>query len=448
MDGFDIPIGRTKAERRRSAWVTLGQGFEVLLTFSAGEWVNVAAKAPWGETQFQGSVVVLLEAMTRLWRGLAFADPLVPIEKHLIGWRFCRVGLGVHIAPNGALRGMDHEVVPTDDVLRGIVSLGNQLSARLPVAHLAARGWRDRAPVTPEDIAALDASLLKISAQKYNDLGLVPVGKTDDLIYPDDVRVVARSAASRVAPVALRRMLDEIRRSPPQDTPLLDQVAEHLQQSIVLEVGCAFHEMGHAYALAFRQSRGVLPNQPIDIALVLRDFGVEIRRLSVPEAPDLDAVAAWGSYGPVIVVNTQGRHSRTPEGERASLAHEFGHLLVDRNGSRPVADVRWTNGPKGFNASWEQRANAFAAELLLPRETAVRELARQGDLAKTLEVLCSHYQVSQLLALRQLDNHPEGPGGPTSEQSRDIKHKIRKLSLKASSRSAWTRRGPPPKLTR
>lgn len=59
----------------------------------------------------------------------------------------------------------------------------------------------------------------------------------------------------------------------------------------------------------------------------------------------------------------------------------------------------------------EQRANAFAAELLLPREAAAETYRRLTGLEVTFNRLMQQYRVSKTLAARQLLNH-EAERGP------------------------------------
>jgi Zn-dependent peptidase ImmA (M78 family) len=52
----------------------------------------------------------------------------------------------------------------------------------------------------------------------------------------------------------------------------------------------------------------------------------------------IDAVACWGPrHGPAVLLNREGRHAHTERGARATLAHEICHLLIDRQGSLPLA---------------------------------------------------------------------------------------------------------------
>ena len=103
----------------------------------------------------------------------------------------------------------------------------------------------------------------------------------------------------------------------------------------------------------------------VDPDKILRSWGVEIQEFPIPDS-NLDAVAVWGAcHTPTILLNPVGPRSRQVKGQRVTLAHEMCHILVDLDGALPVVDVLGLSG--NVHRAIEQRANAFAAEFLLPR---------------------------------------------------------------------------------
>jgi Zn-dependent peptidase ImmA (M78 family) len=116
---------------------------------------------------------------------------------------------------------------------------------------------------------------------------------------------------------------------------------------------------------------------------------------------NIDALCAWGPrHGPTVLINRNGRLSHFPTGRRSSLAHEICHLLVDRKGSLPVAEVFGGEVPKVP----EQRANAFGAELLLTRDAALTIFLRIRDVEEALGEIAKNYRVSFEVAAWQLLN--------------------------------------------
>lgn len=75
------------------------------------------------------------------------------------------------------------------------------------------------------------------------------------------------------------------------------------------------------------------------------------------------AIAGRG-FSPRILVNRKHPFNSNESGRRFTVAHELCHILFDRTRAKRIAHTsgRWAN------PSIEQRANAFAAYLLMPRD--------------------------------------------------------------------------------
>lgn len=94
----------------------------------------------------------------------------------------------------------------------------------------------------------------------------------------------------------------------------------------------------------------------------------------ISSAPQLDAVAVWDNgLKPTIFVNCRGPRASQDAGRRFTLAHEMAHLLVD---SDRDGDVQ--GGRELPDRDMETRANAFAAELILPEDRA-HDLLKQHE---------------------------------------------------------------------
>lgn len=120
---------------------------------------------------------------------------------------------------------------------------------------------------------------------------------------------------------------------------------------------------------------------------VLNDAGIDMPPVPVEElAISLGADLQYESYegevsgmlyrpvegDPVIGVNSM----HPPTRQRFTVAHEIGHLVMHK-GQPMFIDrfvrVNWRNGE---SANDEVEANAFAAELLMPRTFVAREVER------------------------------------------------------------------------
>lgn len=197
---------------------------------------------------------------------------------------------------------------------------------------------------------------------------------------------------------ALVRALAEV---PLRATPELDALTAEVRPIADMLAGRQPHVQGQEIALWLRARLG-FDGARCDPEALLRGWGVLVGELPPTDAR-LDAVACWsGGRGPAVLVNPQGTHARAAAGRRATLAHEVAHLLLDRGHQLPAAEVLGGATP----AHLEQRARAFAAELLLPRDLAGRELARHADLDVVLARLAADFGVSREVVGWQIRNGP------------------------------------------
>ena len=134
---------------------------------------------------------------------------------------------------------------------------------------------------------------------------------------------------------------------------------------------------------------------------ILESWGVPLLDVGLGLG-DIDAIGCWGPrHGPAVLLNSDARHAASSGRRRATLAHEICHLLVDRASSLPLVEVLGGRTAKHV----EQRARAFAAELLLPREIAGQEFSdHEGDEAHAARSLRARFGVSSELLAWQARN--------------------------------------------
>ena len=119
-------------------------------------------------------------------------------------------------------------------------------------------------------------------------------------------------------------------------------------------------------------------DRPVDIEQILAILNVEVVELSL-SAKDIRGVAiASTRHRPSIAWNATHIFNARPWGQRFTLAHELCHLLFDWEIGRGLAIASGPWAPFGI----EQRANSFAAMLLMPTEAVSRIVS---DLDETLE---------------------------------------------------------------
>ncbi len=220
----------------------------------------------------------------------------------------------------------------------------------------------------------------------------------------DDFTVTELMAAARSAAALpttdTAQMLKAIRSASRQETSGLDTLSTAALQQVPVGPEWYPYDQGYFVADWLRTQIGAVSEDAVNPEELLRRWGVQIQEIKL-STDAVDAVASWGPrHGPVIIVNTAGAHNKSRRGLRATYAHEIAHLLLDRTTALPLAEVI---GGRAVGVT-EERARAFAAQLLLPKEEAGRALASATDPARTVRSLQSRYGVSQEIVAWQARN--------------------------------------------
>ena len=218
---------------------------------------------------------------------------------------------------------------------------------------------------------------------------------------PNELMAAARMAGRLVSNDDTRAILSNIKSAPRVNTFILDDLSseavrelERSQLKIPSEQGRLLAEWLRGKPDIIAKDGLVYPEE------ILRKWNVKLTQIEL-RSQNIDALCAWGpKHGPTVLINRNGRLSHYPTGRRSSLAHEICHLLVDRKGSLPVAEVFGGEVPKVP----EQRANAFGAELLLTRNAALMVYLELRDVEEALKAIAKNYNVSFEVAAWQLIN--------------------------------------------
>lgn len=162
---------------------------------------------------------------------------------------------------------------------------------------------------------------------------------------------------------------------------------------------------GYRLAQAVRFERLKVATERIDIEALLKERQVTVEPYEFDDA-SIDGACFLNNNGVAVAFyNPKGRLSRTAAGRRTTLAHELCHLLFDVDGNAlGQLDVRANrkHGPAGL---LEKRANAFAAELLLPSQVVMAKSPR-GKLSRgALDALTRIYAVGAQVVEHQAENH-------------------------------------------
>lgn len=119
---------------------------------------------------------------------------------------------------------------------------------------------------------------------------------------------------------------------------------------------------GYRLAQDFLEEMDAPSDAPIDVPVMLGQLEIRCLTVALGRAGPRGVAIAGGDLAPTIVVNSQHPMNRAEAGRRFTMAHELCHLLHDRDRARRVTHSSTPWAP----ASVEQRANAFAAMILMP----------------------------------------------------------------------------------
>lgn len=336
-----------------------------------------------------------------------------------------REGLLGHI-----LTATGHTTGPWAPVKSSLEGLGNEINARLePLsddarARVARETWERRNAPSMQDLLSVAAvpDLLadRVASALSAEKGKGSAGAQWLSIERNEILAAARMTASLPHSVT-SAILDRILALPKASTAQIDTVAERVAGTAEIPPDAQPYEEGYAYAEAFRRVLGLSDGEAFVPKSWLTAAGIQYEEVDL-QTSLIDAVAAWGEvHGPAVVVNTSGKHSQSARGKNASIAHEIGHLLLDREGALSAVEILGGR----VNPRIESRVRAFAAELLLPRAIAGRVLAEAGDVdsaARFVRSLTARYGVSNEVVAWQARNSGEWMQDRVTDHLRGLVH--------------------------
>lgn len=159
---------------------------------------------------------------------------------------------------------------------------------------------------------------------------------------------------------------------------------------------------GYERAEETREALDLARNQPVDIRALLEQLGIEQRHEALEDATIRGVALASPEHRPTIVTNDRSVFA-SPTAQRFTLAHEFCHLLFDRAQGQRLAVASGPWAPLEV----EQRANAFAAYLLMPPDgirTAIARLTGPLGSREEVEEVARHFGVGWLATVEHLHN--------------------------------------------
>jgi Zn-dependent peptidase ImmA (M78 family) len=300
------------------------------------------------------------------------------------------------------------KLYPLDEVVRNLETIAEILHRRLssgrrtPRSDKAIAAWLNREKVSSKQLIRLATGL------SVNDFSnALPADNLEfwelagDTGADSEIAAAARlsNASGHFAEKDRVEIIGYIKALERADTAKLDALSESLNGKFESCLGKQPFEQGYSLAAEVRFLLGLEKLKKVELVEIFDDLNIEIIEEKLSQ--DIDAVGCWGPrHGPAVVLNVNGRHSSSDGGKRATLAHELCHLFVDRSRSLPLTEVLGGRSP----IVPERRANAFAAELLLPRSDAKEFYAKHRDVTTALDALTHMFGVGKVLAANQLRN--------------------------------------------
>ena len=300
--------------------------------------------------------------------------------------RLLREGLKMRVAHADAEHLLSHAAV-----MDALTEFGDAISDRLagsdePSCLAVRAAWLGRDDIVPLDALRIATGM---DSDDYDAAEFTAFGEISELssVATSPLVAVARMSAAACSSDALAAVIAAVSQCRAGSVARLDLLAaaswSHLDPAAPGERPSA---QGYRAARAVRLALGLRPAERIDVAQVLADRDVVIEDVELPE-PRLDAVACWSDmHGPAVLINISSPAMASAAARRAALAHELCHLLIDRSGALPVAEVLGGRVSRAV----EQRAKAFAAELLIPQAEVAQRFLGVEDAA------AARYQLKSL----------------------------------------------------
>lgn len=302
--------------------------------------------------------------------------------------------------------------LPLEETLATLEQFANQVFDRIrklddPRSRIVRERWETRNDVDPLHRFTIISGW---SGARTRELlgGALESANDEEL---EECGIAARMLGDGLSLDASKRVMNAIRELPLGPKLKLDTLWDECAELMEAHSHKRPYLQGYALARWLREYLKLSPEQRVEPRELLSQWGVATLELDINE-PFIDAVAVWSPHhGPAVMFNPGGLRSSYPSGLRVSLAHEIAHLLVDHGEALPVLEVLGGRVPKAV----EQRANAFAAEFLLPREVAGRRAAealrdardhqpKMEALKKVVDELASHYGTSHETTTWQIVN--------------------------------------------
>jgi len=179
----------------------------------------------------------------------------------------------------------------------------------------------------------------------------------------------------------------------------IDQLASDAEALSMPHAELTVSARGSAHAANELLEKAQVNTPPVDVLRLCTRCGVLVLKRAFPEA--LSGLIFAHEGGAVIGINDRQPETR----QRFSMAHELGHFVLGHHERSSDYEqgfhIDLSEGtPPGFDWRAERTANAFAADLLMPRRLVAAAFERSEDPA----TLAALFEVSGIAMGYQLVN--------------------------------------------
>jgi hypothetical protein len=158
------------------------------------------------------------------------------------------------------------------------------------------------------------------------------------------------------------------------------------------------YEIGYDAAKLCRQVIDQI--EEIQPEVLLASFSIPVILATLPQSVDGVSFSSSGKCG--IIINVSGRHSRTVNGRNFTLLHELGHLLIEFSA---LEEDNFEIKHKGNQSRFEKIANAFAAEMIIPRKhLEVIAQESRNDLNEIMHLANKRFRAGPHVTTYQITN--------------------------------------------
>lgn len=300
------------------------------------------------------------------------------------------------------------KLISLDRILSVLEEVGDYLSSLLENsdnsrAKLACQTWNCKTDRVQQSFIGYRSGLSKDAIKQLQGQELPDIFWEINIAdnYADSEILAAARMSSSVAGVDVQaKILAVLKSLGKQKTTYLDSLSDEYKRGLAIDEGRPYED-GYRLARWLRNKLGVPSSSSVNPRDILNKWNIAIKVIELNECR-IDAIACWGSHhGPAIVLNAgSGSRAKYNHGERSTLAHEISHLLVDRGNALQAAEVLGGLTPKYV----EQKANAFAAEFLIPQESVKQYIQQNSNIKSAVDAMVNHFDVSAQLIGWQIKN--------------------------------------------